>query len=183
MAKWDAPTVVSVGFVRPACMQLTTTDRVPLQLHYKKQLCSVPMTDEDRQNTSRHVSTAQWTSLPGPHVISTPIRKGKEKVDTIHNATSSGNAEQERLSSMEKNKSFPAYSYSSASCSGEFEFQDHRSNSYSFNGPKNDNPELKRKRRIAAYNVFTMEGKLKSSVRNSVKWIKSKFTGDLPYDV
>ncbi|KAK1553754.1 hypothetical protein Q3G72_003134 [Acer saccharum] len=81
---------------------------------------------------------------------------------------------------MEKSRSFPEYS---SSFSDEF-----GSNSYSFNGPCNkgngfatsNDPELKRKKRIASYNVFTMEGKVKSSVRNSFKWIKTKFT-DVPY--
>ncbi|RDX58181.1 hypothetical protein CR513_62518, partial [Mucuna pruriens] len=73
---------------------------------------------------------------------------------------------------MEKNNSFPKYS--------EFGFTE-RSNSYNFNGPKGggfcaaNDPELKRKKRIKAYNVFTMEGKLKTSVRNGFKWIKNKF--------
>ncbi|KAL5776563.1 hypothetical protein ACOSP7_009489 [Xanthoceras sorbifolium] len=81
---------------------------------------------------------------------------------------------------MEKSRSFPEYS---SSFSGEFGF-DGRSNSYTFNGPCNkengfatsNDPELKRKKRIASYNVFTMEGKVKSSVRNSFKWIKTKFS-------
>ncbi|GKU90723.1 hypothetical protein SLEP1_g4683 [Rubroshorea leprosula] len=85
---------------------------------------------------------------------------------------------------MEKSRSFPEYS---SSFSGEFEFDD-RPNSYNFNGPcskgngfaASNDPELKRKKRIASYNVFTKEGKLKSSVRNSFKWIKSKFA-DLRY--
>ncbi|KAK2648753.1 hypothetical protein Ddye_016242, partial [Dipteronia dyeriana] len=58
------------------------------------------------------------------------------------------------------------------------------SNSYLFNGPCNKgnrfatsyDPELKRKKRIASYNVFTMEGKVQSSVRNNFMWIKTKFT-------
>ncbi|KAG1363186.1 hypothetical protein COCNU_11G000130 [Cocos nucifera] len=83
---------------------------------------------------------------------------------------------------MEENRSFPEYSYSS-SYSGVFGYEG-RSNSYSFNGPSgkrdgfasSSDPELKRKRRVAAYNVFTMEAKLKSSVKNSFKWIKDKFT-------
>ncbi|KAK4792476.1 hypothetical protein SAY86_022911 [Trapa natans] len=81
---------------------------------------------------------------------------------------------------MEKSRSFPAYG---------FELQGHRPNSYSFNGPKSggfvasNDPENKRKRRVAAYNIFTMEGKIKSRVCSSFKWIKSKFTGDPPYDV
>uniref|UniRef100_A0A2P2QL81 Uncharacterized protein n=1 Tax=Rhizophora mucronata TaxID=61149 RepID=A0A2P2QL81_RHIMU len=87
---------------------------------------------------------------------------------------------------MERCKSFPRYS---SSFSREFGFQD-RSNSYSFNGPSqkgsgfasSNDPEIKRRRRVAAYNVFTMEGKLKSSLRNSFKWIKGKFS-DARYDM
>ncbi|KAJ4701040.1 DUF3511 domain protein [Melia azedarach] len=83
---------------------------------------------------------------------------------------------------MEKSKSFPEYT---SSFSGEFGLEDHhRSNSYTFNGPNSkgngfassNDPELKRKKRIASYNVFTVENKLKSSVRNSFKWFKNKFT-------
>lgn len=73
---------------------------------------------------------------------------------------------------MEKSKSFPYYSATEA----RFDFED-RTKSFSFNGPGGDNnPEEKRRKRIAAYNMYTMEGKLKSSFRNSFKWIKSKFT-------
>ncbi|CAD5171971.1 uncharacterized protein LOC103985414 [Musa acuminata AAA Group] len=87
---------------------------------------------------------------------------------------------------MEKCRSFPEYSSSST---GGFGY-DNRCNSYSFNGPsgKDDgfasssDPELKRKRRVASYNSFAMERKLKSSVRNSFKWIKNKFT-DAVYGV
>ncbi|PON96249.1 hypothetical protein TorRG33x02_078380 [Trema orientale] len=87
---------------------------------------------------------------------------------------------------MEKSRSFPEYS---SAYSGEFGFRE-RSNSYNFNGPcqkgsgfaTSSNPELQRKKRIASYNVFTVEGKVKSSVRNSFKWIKSKFS-DIRYGV
>ncbi|KAK3426178.1 uncharacterized protein LOC104449583 [Eucalyptus grandis] len=87
---------------------------------------------------------------------------------------------------MEKNKSYPAYS---AAYLGEFETEE-RSNSYNFNGPggkgsgfaASSDPELKRKKRIAAYNVFAAEGKLKSSLRNSFKWIKGK-ANEVRYDV
>ncbi|KAK9943762.1 hypothetical protein M0R45_009359 [Rubus argutus] len=87
---------------------------------------------------------------------------------------------------MEKSKSFPEYS---SSYSGEFGFRE-RSNSYNFNGPTqkgsgfatSGDPELQRKKRVASYNVFTMEGKLKTSLRNSFKWIKNRFT-DIRYDV
>ena len=86
---------------------------------------------------------------------------------------------------MEKSKSFPEYSCSYS----EFGFRE-RSNSYSFNGPTEkesgfcaaNDPELKRKKRIKAYNVLTAEGKLKTSVRNSIKWIKNKFS-DIRYGV
>ncbi|KAF7812532.1 DUF3511 domain protein [Senna tora] len=85
---------------------------------------------------------------------------------------------------MEKSKSFPEYSCSYSEFNGFGE----RSNSYNFNGPTQkgsgfyaaNDPEFKRKKRIKAYNVLTMEGKLKSSVRNGFKWIKNKFT-DISY--
>lgn len=61
---------------------------------------------------------------------------------------------------------------------------DNRENAYSFNGPSSKgegftppcDPELKRKKRIAAYNMFTTQLKLKSTMRESFKWIKNKFT-------
>ncbi|CAH2080552.1 unnamed protein product [Thlaspi arvense] len=75
---------------------------------------------------------------------------------------------------MEKSKSLGGYpcSYSEVRLG----FED-RAKSYSFNGP-DDNPEVKRRKRVASYNMYTMEGKLKSSLRNSFKWIKSKFVND-----
>ncbi|KAL3504529.1 hypothetical protein ACH5RR_034370 [Cinchona calisaya] len=83
---------------------------------------------------------------------------------------------------MEKSKSFPQYS---SSYSSEFGFQD-EPNSYTFNGPSSkgqgftapNDPELKRKKRIAAYNMFTTEGKLKATVRESFKWVKTKLTDE-----
>ncbi|CAN0928356.1 hypothetical protein LINGRAHAP2_LOCUS36446 [Linum grandiflorum] len=71
---------------------------------------------------------------------------------------------------MEKmrSKSFPQYS--SVFAGGD-------NKTYSFNGEKPEGDrEAKRKKRVAAYNVFTVEGKLKSSFRNGFKWIKTKFT-------
>lgn len=84
---------------------------------------------------------------------------------------------------MEKSKSFPQYSSSSSYSAEYHDFQD-GSKSYVFNGPTNskknnqgfsasNDPELKRKKRIAAYNMFTTEGKLKSTMRESFKWIKT----------
>ncbi|PON52269.1 hypothetical protein TorRG33x02_308860 [Trema orientale] len=90
---------------------------------------------------------------------------------------------------MERSKSLPGH-YSSLYGDGRFGFED-RSKSYSFNGPSSQaaddefassgNPEMKRRKRVAAYNMYAMEGKLKSSLRNSFKWIKSKFV-DTYYD-
>ncbi|KAF3613591.1 hypothetical protein FXO37_36323 [Capsicum annuum] len=47
---------------------------------------------------------------------------------------------------------------------------------YSFNGKSSENREVKRKKRVASYNMYSMEGKLKTSLRNSFKWLKRKFT-------
>ncbi|XP_076883543.1 uncharacterized protein LOC143532361 [Bidens hawaiensis] len=35
-------------------------------------------------------------------------------------------------------------------------------------------PESKRKKRIAKYKVYTIEGRVKASFRNGIRWIKSK---------
>lgn len=75
---------------------------------------------------------------------------------------------------MEKSRSFPYYSASYAET--RFDFED-RAKSYSFNGP-DDNPEVKRRKRVAGYNMFAVEGKLKSSLRTRLKWIKSKLRED-----
>ncbi|GAA0171950.1 hypothetical protein LIER_25872 [Lithospermum erythrorhizon] len=76
---------------------------------------------------------------------------------------------------MEKTKAFPFY-YSASYAEARFEFED-RAKSFSFNGPSRDNePEAKRMKRMASYNKYAMEGKLKSSLRNSFKWIKNKFS-------
>ncbi|PHU16910.1 hypothetical protein BC332_12605 [Capsicum chinense] len=50
--------------------------------------------------------------------------------------------------------------------------------SYSFNGKSGENREVKRKKRVASYNMYSMEGKLKTSLRNSFKWLKRKFTSN-----
>ncbi|KAG5245308.1 mediator of RNA polymerase II transcription [Salix suchowensis] len=69
---------------------------------------------------------------------------------------------------MEKSKSFSGYSEIRVG------FED-RSQSYSFNGPAGG---LRRRKRVAQYNMYTMEGKIKSSLRNSFRWIKRKFADD-----
>ncbi|XP_057793024.1 uncharacterized protein LOC131009625 [Salvia miltiorrhiza] len=35
-----------------------------------------------------------------------------------------------------------------------------------------DHPELQRKKRVACYKAYTVEGKMKGSVRKSFRWIK-----------
>ncbi|XP_039061326.1 uncharacterized protein LOC120205545 [Hibiscus syriacus] len=35
-------------------------------------------------------------------------------------------------------------------------------------------PEMKRKKRIAKYKVYTVEGKMKASLRKGFRWIKNK---------
>ncbi|GFZ04554.1 DUF3511 domain protein, putative [Actinidia rufa] len=35
-------------------------------------------------------------------------------------------------------------------------------------------PEMKRRKRIARYKVYTMEGRVKASIRNGLRWIKNK---------
>ncbi|KAE8647476.1 hypothetical protein Csa_003778 [Cucumis sativus] len=79
---------------------------------------------------------------------------------------------------MERSKSLSG-SYSKAYGDVRFGFEDNPK-SYSFNGTikKEDvaNQELKRRQRVATYNMYSMEGKLKKSLRNSFKWIKNKIS-------
>lgn len=80
---------------------------------------------------------------------------------------------------MEKSRSFHSSSYYSFGYDGDED--QNRDKSYNFNGPSaSSDPELKRKKRVASYNVLTMEGKLKSSFKSRFKWIKTKFT-DIRY--
>ena len=85
---------------------------------------------------------------------------------------------------MEKCRSVP-HEHSSAyyGCGGGYDYEDvgrgggATVKSYSFNGPSaGDDPEVKRRRRVASYNVFASQARLKSSVRGSFKWLKSKFS-------
>ncbi|KAL9662072.1 hypothetical protein QQ045_026900 [Rhodiola kirilowii] len=36
------------------------------------------------------------------------------------------------------------------------------------------NPEMKRKRRVVKYKLYAAEGKMKSSIKNGIRWIKRK---------
>ncbi|KAF5481813.1 hypothetical protein F2P56_002435 [Juglans regia] len=45
------------------------------------------------------------------------------------------------------------------------------SNSWSFN-----DPELQRKRRVASYKVYTVEGKVKGSLRKTFRWLKDRYS-------
>nr|XP_009783266.1 PREDICTED: uncharacterized protein LOC104231901 [Nicotiana sylvestris] len=69
-----------------------------------------------------------------------------------------------------KSKSLSYYSASNYA-EARFDFED-RTKSYSFNGSGGENREVKRRRRVAGYNMYSMEGKVKTSLRNSFKWLK-----------
>ncbi|KAL0394186.1 UNVERIFIED_CONTAM: hypothetical protein Slati_4384800 [Sesamum latifolium] len=45
------------------------------------------------------------------------------------------------------------------------------SKSWSFN-----DPEFQRKRRVASYKVYSVEGRVKGSFRKSFRWLKDKYT-------
>ncbi|KAI4294841.1 hypothetical protein MLD38_040845 [Melastoma candidum] len=94
---------------------------------------------------------------------------------------------------MEKNRSYPGYSgsdnyHTSRTYTRVFGLELSEDivpgaapgTSYSFNGPKARDPESKRKKRIASYNLLSSEARLKSTFSSSFKWIKSKFS-DFPY--
>nr|XP_009768396.1 PREDICTED: uncharacterized protein LOC104219405 [Nicotiana sylvestris] len=52
-------------------------------------------------------------------------------------------------------------------------------NSYTLPTKRNKNSEAKRKKRVASYKSYTIEGKLKSSIRDSFRWIKNKYSSIL----
>ncbi|KAF7843531.1 uncharacterized protein G2W53_000436 [Senna tora] len=39
-----------------------------------------------------------------------------------------------------------------------------------------NDPEMQRKKRVASYRVYDMEGKMKGSLRKSFRWIKNTYT-------
>ncbi|CAK9136651.1 unnamed protein product [Ilex paraguariensis] len=39
-----------------------------------------------------------------------------------------------------------------------------------------NDPELQRKKRVASYKVYSVEGKVKGSFRKSFRWLKDKYT-------
>eukprot|EP00249_Psilotum_nudum_P013333 c24276_g1_i2 orf=473-781(-) len=45
----------------------------------------------------------------------------------------------------------------------------------SFRGWNINDAEVKRKRRVASYKVYTVEGKVKMSIRKSIRWVKTKY--------
>ncbi|KAK6120402.1 hypothetical protein DH2020_045882 [Rehmannia glutinosa] len=45
------------------------------------------------------------------------------------------------------------------------------SRNWSFN-----DPELQRKKRVASYKVYTVEGKMKGSIKKSFRWLKERYT-------
>ncbi|KAM0036430.1 hypothetical protein Hdeb2414_s0014g00426281 [Helianthus debilis subsp. tardiflorus] len=53
----------------------------------------------------------------------------------------------------------------------DFKKQKSTTKSWSFN-----DPEFQRKKRVASYKVYSVEGKVKGSFRKSFRWIKDKYT-------
>lgn len=45
----------------------------------------------------------------------------------------------------------------------------------SFKGGWFNDPEFQRRKRIAGYKVYSVEGKVKGSLRNSIRWLKDKY--------
>lgn len=48
-------------------------------------------------------------------------------------------------------------------------YEDSSSSSWGFS-----DPEMKRKKRIVSYKVYSAEGKMKASVRGGLRWVKNK---------
>ena len=51
-----------------------------------------------------------------------------------------------------------------------------KSTSGGFMGGCMDDPELQRKKRVAGYKVYSVEGKVKGSFRKSFRWLKDRYS-------
>jgi len=51
-----------------------------------------------------------------------------------------------------------------------------KSTSGGFLGGFMNDPELQRKKRVASYKVYSVEGKVKGSFRKSFRWLKDRYT-------
>ncbi|KAI0508025.1 uncharacterized protein LOC110099143 [Dendrobium catenatum] len=70
-----------------------------------------------------------------------------------------------------------SYSTSDASSYSQKETKLNKSkNLSSFKGGWLNDPELQRKKRVAGYKVYSVEGKVKGSFRKSFRWIKDRYT-------
>ncbi|KAL0908058.1 hypothetical protein M5K25_022524 [Dendrobium thyrsiflorum] len=47
--------------------------------------------------------------------------------------------------------------------------------SCSFKGGWFNDPEVQRRKRIAGYKIYSVEGKVKGSLKNSIRWLKDKY--------
>ncbi|KAI3805692.1 hypothetical protein L1987_28282 [Smallanthus sonchifolius] len=79
---------------------------------------------------------------------------------------------------------FRCYSTSHASSSSSSQTQTDHHNYPKFNKSTNgsmskswsfNDPELQRKKRVANYKAYTVEGKVKGSIKKSFRWIKDKY--------
>lgn len=43
-------------------------------------------------------------------------------------------------------------------------------------GKKKGDAEMKRRKRVAVYKAYAVEGKLKASLRKGVRWVKAKYS-------
>ena len=77
----------------------------------------------------------------------------------------SNNPEREMKLKKGKSMSASSSSYSSSSSGPTSKF------GWSFN-----DPEMQRKKRVAGYKVYAMEGKMKGSLRKSFKWLKDRYS-------
>lgn len=61
--------------------------------------------------------------------------------------------------------------------SNDFQFKKGKSANGSISKPWSFNdPELQRKKRVASYKLYTVEGKVKGSFKKSVRWLKERYS-------
>ena len=82
-----------------------------------------------------------------------------------YSASYASSSSQPQMDHMTNNNNNPNFKKSSKSTNGSM------TKAWSFS-----DPELQRKKRVASYKAYTVEGKVKGSFKKSFRWIKDKYS-------
>ncbi|KVI01169.1 Protein of unknown function DUF3511 [Cynara cardunculus var. scolymus] len=101
-------------------------------------------------------------------------------MDDMRSKSYNGNGMQIEAYNNPNLQDLRCYSTSHASSSSQSQMENPRfKKAISRNGSSNwsfNDPELQRKKRVATYKAYTVEGKVKGSIKKSFRWIKDKYS-------